>query len=229
MNQPTINLRRFALFAGLPDAELQSIAPNLTIKRFDANQVILRQNETPAFVMIVVSGQIQSTVINEEGRVVALSFANTDETIGWECIVDGMPLAQTLATTRITDLLLIPTNVARMLMSSPWVTAEVMRILTKSIRRLTDDHRVLSLPNAYQRVYTQILNLANVANGSVQTTHLPKQQEIAVMVNTSRETVSRALQALIRQGILAKSGHQILIKDAEKLRQLATEGAEKQS
>lgn len=229
MDQPAVNLRRYALFAGLSETELQSLASNLTVKRFAANQTILRQNDTPAFVVIVVSGQIQSSVVNEEGRVVALAFANADEVIGWECIIDGMPLAQTLVTTKTTDLLLIPTNIARTLLSSPWVSTEVMRILTRSIRRLTDDHRLLSLPNAYQRVYTQILNLTNETEGASQPTHLPKQQEIAVMVNTSRETVSRALQTLIRQGVLVKSGHQILIKDAQKLRQLATESAEKQA
>lgn len=221
------DLRRFPLLAGLSDGDLQKLSSTALFQRFPAHKTILQQSEIPAYVVIIVNGQIQSSVVNEEGRVISMAFFNADEVIGWESLIDGMPLTQTLVTTKDTDLLLIPIQVAKNLLASSWVTAEVLRILTKSIRRLTDSHRVLGLPNAYQRVYSQILNLTNAEASQKQPTHLPKQQEIAVMVNTSRETVSRAIQALVKQGVLVKAGQQIVIQDAEKLKQLALESNEK--
>lgn len=220
-------LRRFPLLAGLSDSDLQNLAGAAVLQRFPSQRVILRQNEIPAYIVIVVNGQIQSSVLNEEGRVISLAFINADEVIGWECAIDGMPLSQTLTTTKATDLLLIPLPIAKALLASPWVTAEVLRIFTKSIRRLTDSHRVLGLPNAYQRVYSKLLQLTTPKTDQPQPTHLPKQQEIAVMVNTSRETVSRAIQALIKQGVLVKSGQQIVIQDANRLKQLVVEHSEK--
>lgn len=227
MNLHISDLRRFPLFAGLADADLKNLAPSLALRRFAAHSVILQQNEIPAYVVIVVNGQIQSSVVNEEGRVVSLAFINADEVVGWECVIDGMPLSQTLTTTKDTDLLLIPLQTAKSLLASPWVSAEVLRVFTKSIRALTDSHRVLGLPNAYQRVYSQILNLTGSTANTSQPTNLPKQQELAVMVNTSRETVSRAIQALIKQGILVKVGQQVLIQDSDRLKQLAIETHEK--
>lgn len=227
MNLTIPQLRRYPLFAGLSDIDLLNVAKQLTLKRFESHKVILHQNEVPAYVVIVVSGQIQASIVNEEGRVVSISFFGTDETIGWECVVDRMPLAQSLTTTKITDLLLVPNQLATNLLQDPWVAAEVLRTFTKTIRRLNDEHRVLGLPNAFQRVYSQILQLTTREDNTNPVTQLPKQQEIAVMVNTSRETVSRALQVLIKQGVLVKSGQQILIQNAERLRQLALEGSEK--
>jgi len=217
------DLRRFPLLAGLSDADLQKLTSSVLLQRFPAHKTILQQSEMPAYVVIIVNGQIQSSVVNEEGRVITMAFFHADEVIGWECVIDGMPLSQTLITTKETDLLLIPLQTAKSLLASPWVSAEVLRIFTKSIRRISDSHRVLGLPNAYQRVYSQILSLTNAETTQKQPTHLPKQQEIAVMVNTSRETVSRAIQALVKQGVLAKAGQQIVIQDAERLKQLALE------
>jgi DNA-binding GntR family transcriptional regulator len=53
---------------------------------------------------------------------------------------------------------------------------------------------------------------------------LPNQKEIASMVNTSRETVSRALQVLIKSGALAKSGHQIVVNKQDLMDKLAVDG-----
>ena len=44
------------------------------------------------------------------------------------------------------------------------------------------------------------------------------------MVNTSRETVSRALQILIKNGVLTKNGHQLHIQQSETLKKLAHDG-----
>lgn len=227
MSLQITDLRRFPLLAGLSEADLKTLASTIALRRFAANKVILQQNEIPAFVVIVVNGQIQSSVVNEEGRVISLAFFGADEVLGWECVIDGMPLSQTLTTTKDTDLLLIPLQVAKNLLASPWVGSEVLRIFTKSIRRLTDGHRVLGLPSAFQRVYSQILNLTSSEINQNQPTHLPKQQEIAVMVNTSRETVSRAIQTLIKQGVLVKVGQQVLVQDTDRLKQLAVETNEK--
>ena len=55
-------------------------------------------------------------------------------------------------------------------------------------------------------------------------TQLPNQREIASIVNTSRETVSRALQLLIKGGVLGKAGHKLVVHKAELLEKLAIDG-----
>lgn len=53
---------------------------------------------------------------------------------------------------------------------------------------------------------------------------MPRQQDIAAMVNTSREKVSRALQLLIKNDVLTKSGHQLHIQQSDALKKLAADG-----
>jgi DNA-binding transcriptional regulator YhcF (GntR family) len=50
--------------------------------------------------------------------------------------------------------------------------------------------------------------------------NLPTHQDIANMVNTSRETVTRALTALTQQGIVEKESHRLIIRDPDALQKL---------
>ena len=54
--------------------------------------------------------------------------------------------------------------------------------------------------------------------------NLPTQQQMAFNINTSRETVSRAIHSLQKRGILKKEGRVIIVLQPDLLRKLAEEG-----
>jgi DNA-binding GntR family transcriptional regulator len=58
------------------------------------------------------------------------------------------------------------------------------------------------------------------SNGQAVVENLPTHQDIANMVNTSRETVTRALLTLVQQGIVQKDSHRLIIVDPEALKKL---------
>jgi len=51
--------------------------------------------------------------------------------------------------------------------------------------------------------------------------HPPKQQELAIMANTSRETVSRATKVLTESGIVQKDNRRLIVRDPKGLERLA--------
>ena len=50
--------------------------------------------------------------------------------------------------------------------------------------------------------------------------NLPTHQDIANMINTSRETVTRTLLTLVQQGIVKKGTHKLIIVDPAALQKL---------
>jgi CRP-like cAMP-binding protein len=52
---------------------------------------------------------------------------------------------------------------------------------------------------------------------------MPTQQEIAAMVNTSRETVSRALNVLLQKQIVEKDLRRLIVRQPDILRKMAQE------
>jgi CRP/FNR family cyclic AMP-dependent transcriptional regulator len=111
-----------------------------------------------------------------------------------------------------------------LLVTQPLIAQRVLHLLAQSVRHSIKERAMLSLPNAFHRIFVQLNLLVNNSSSQRQIHHVPRQQDIAAMVNTSRETVSRALQLLIKNGVLTKSGHQLHIQQSDMLNKLAVDG-----
>lgn len=216
------------LFYGLPAEALTEVLDEGQLRHLDGHVDLLRAHNFPTHLIVVLQGQLQIMDVAEDGRIISVNFANPGDMVGLLSVIDDQPIVSNVASSMTTDVLLIPLATAkRMVFAQPAITERVMKLLARHIRKASDERRLLSLPNAFQRVFAQIASLSQQAAASQnQVAALPKQHDIAVMVNTSRETVSRALQMLVKKGILVKEGHKIVIRQPEQLRQLANEGLE---
>ena len=93
--------------------------------------------------------------------------------------------------------------------------------MASSIRSAANYRTILSIPSAFQRVFALLNQFAKSAPGGlVVIEKMPTQQEIAIMVNTSRETVSRAISELIRLGVVEKDLRRLIIRKPDVLRAL---------
>lgn len=218
-------IKSLPFFADLPDDSLQQLAENVRPADFKAGHTLLKAGEMPGYLMIVLSGTVQINELADDGRVIGISFAGPSDLLAWLSIIDSKPVSQTLVAATNCKLLICPITLVQNLVANNSLLANrFLQLSADSIRRLSQARAMLSLPNAFHRVFVQISLLSAGANSGV--TNLPKQQDIANSVNTSRETVSRALQMLIKSGVLHKVGHQIVIKQADTLRKLAIDGPE---
>jgi len=218
-------IKQFAFFQGLPDLELQSIAQNAQLGAAKQGQEILARGSHLSFLTFVVSGRIQSTEIAYDGRVIGITILVPGDIIGCLTLADDLPATNTLRTLEDSQMLLLPMALAKKLLGTqPLIAQRVMQLLAHSVRHSVKERSMLSLPNAFHRIFVQLNLLVNNDAAERQIQHVPRQQDIAAMVNTSRETVSRALQLLIKSGVLTKAGHQLKIQQSEALKKLAADG-----
>lgn len=218
-------IKSLPFFNGLSEESLVEIAKNSRAADFVAGHVLLKAGETPGYLMIILTGTVQLNELAEDGRVIGISYAGTNDLLAWLSIVDSKPISQTIIAASDCKLLICPITLIQTLLTNNAILANrFLQLSADAIRRLEQARAMLSLPNAFHRVFVQISLLSAGANSGV--TNLPKQQDIANSVNTSRETVSRALQMLIKSGVLRKVGHQIVIKQADTLKKLAIDGPE---
>lgn len=218
-------IKQFPFFQGLPDLELQTIAQNTQLGAAKAGQEILARGSIVSFLSFVVSGRIQSTEIADDGRVIGITILVPGDIIGCLTLADSQPVTNSLRTLDDSQLLLVPMSVARNLLATqPIIAQRVIQLLAQSVRHSIKERSLLSLPNAFHRIFAQLNLLVNNNAVQRQIHHVPRQQDIAAMVNTSRETVSRALNILIKQGILTKTGHQLKVEQSEALNKLAIDG-----
>jgi CRP/FNR family cyclic AMP-dependent transcriptional regulator len=104
---------------------------------------------------------------------------------------------------------------------SPSVANLMLRHLAQKIQRDSEFRALLSIHNASKRIYTYLeLLKQKTPNNQTVVENLPTHQDIANMINTSRETVTRALLTLVQQGIVQKESGRLVIVKPEALHQL---------
>lgn len=218
-----VQLQQAKLFSHLSTADLERVADLSIVRYLNANQLALAAGAKPAEVAVLLAGGLHVLDRQEDDRLCHVGTLQPGDSIGWIGAIDSLPTnSHIVATVSGAWVLLVPLPVIQALFAQrPAFSRAVMNLLASTIRHYMRSRFALSAPSVAQRIYRVIAGLAEdaAAHGTVV---LPKQQDLASLANTSRETVSRTLQELIKHGVLDKKGHQISIRDLAALQQLAS-------
>lgn len=213
------------VFCTLSLADLNQVAALARTADYKANQLVLQAGCSPEHVVVVVSGGLHVVDVLDDGRLCHVGTLRPGDSLGWISAIDALPTAShIIAADDLTRVYFVPLTVIRALLSQrPAFSKAVMATLASTIRHYMRTRAALSAPSVAQRIYRVILGLAQDAGQQAGTpaVPLPKQQDLANLANTSRETVSRTLQELIRSGVLHKQGHQVTIANLPALQRLA--------
>ena len=82
-------LRRSALFARLPDDEIDAILKYAAIRRYTANAQIFCKGDPGSSMMAVLRGRVVIRVPSLEGKEVILNIINEGEIFGEIALLDG--------------------------------------------------------------------------------------------------------------------------------------------
>ena len=218
------DLRNFPLVANLPEAELSVTASLLRLKTYARREIVCRKEDASDGLYLLFAGLLQAVDIAEDGREIGLNLIKPGSFFGELSVIDGNPRSAHVIALQASTVGLIPQNAAREVFYKLPATAEaMMKDLAALVRNLSTFRALLAIPNAQQRVYALLQQLAQqMPGGLIAIQNLPKQQEIAIMINTSRETVSRAIAHLVATGVLEKDFRRLIVRDPNRLRRLAS-------
>jgi CRP-like cAMP-binding protein len=175
--------------------------------------------------MFLLTGQLQVIDVTEDGRCIGLRMLVPGDFFGEIALINNS--TRSASVIALTDVLVgfLPAPTAMYLFShSPSVAAHMMKHLAQKIQRDSELRALLSINNTAKRIYTYLMLMQQKkpqeSGSATVVENLPTHQDIANMVNTSRETVTRALLTLSQQGIVQKEANRLLILDPERLRKL---------
>lgn len=220
----TIHLNNIPLLKGVDEATLRRVASVLQVRTAERGSRILHKGDTGDHLLFLLSGRLQAVDITEGGREIGLSFLEPGDYFGELSIIDGMPRsASVIACEPSMYALLSRPQALELIHNNPLVAERVLKRFAASIRRASNFRTILGIPNAFQRVYALLDYLAQVGQGGLLVIErLPTQQEISIMANTSRETVSRAIHMLIQRGVVEKDLRRLIVRRPDVLREELT-------
>jgi CRP-like cAMP-binding protein len=221
------DLRAFPLFAKLPEQELEVASSLIRLKTFARRELVCRKEDAADGLYMLFSGMLQAVDIAEDGREIGLNLIKPGSFFGELSVIDGQPRSAHVIALQSSVVGIIPQKAAREVFYKLPATAEaMMKHLAALVRNLSAFRALLAIPNAQQRVYALLQQLGQqMPGGLVVIQNLPKQQEIAIMINTSRETVSRAIAHLVQNGVIEKDFRRLIVRDPDRLRRLASQQA----
>lgn len=219
-------LTRLPLLAGVDSATLARLALSVSWHDVKKRESAILKGSAGEQLMFLVSGRMQVLDITENGREIGLNLLVAGDYFGELAVIDGLPRSASVIAMEASVLAFLPKAQALALFHQNALVAErVIQGLARKLRTASVYQTILCLPNASQRVYALLQRLCSVAPGGlVVVEHAPKQQELAIMANTSRETVSRAIKVLTARGIVQKDNHRLIVRDASALQALSNHG-----
>lgn len=219
--QIQIHLRKIPLLSELSDEEVLAIKPEMRIRQYAKREVVLHKGGSGDGLLFLLSGSLQVIDVTEDGRAIGLRMLVPGDFFGEIALINGSTRSASVVAMSDVLVAFLPAPVAMNLFShSPSVARQMLRHLAQKIQRDSEFRALLSINNTAKRIYAYIVLMQQKNPDGTVVENLPTHQDIANMINTSRETVTRALLTLVQQGIVQKEPHRLLIKDPDALQKL---------
>lgn len=222
--QIQIHLRKIPLLSELNDEEIIRVKAELRIRQYNKRDVVLHKGGSGDGLLFLLSGQLQVIDVTEDGRAIGLRMLGPGDFFGEIALINNS--TRSASVVAMTDVLIafLPAPTAMHLFShSPSVANQMLRHLAQKIQSDSEFRALLSINNTAKRIYTYLVLMQRKepeAGEPPVVENLPTHQDIANMINTSRETVTRALLTLVQQGIVQKDSHRLIILNPEALQKL---------
>jgi CRP-like cAMP-binding protein len=213
-------VRGVSLFADLEPGALASLERAAELRDFPEGAIVVSQEDSGESLFVLVRGRVKVVLYGESGREVILSiFKQPGDFFGEMALLDDEPRSATvIAAERSRLLVLSRAAFQEHIAAHPRTALRVLTELSRRLRRADEVIGNLALLDVYGRLAGKLRELA-AADGEEREDGIlirqrPTQAEIAAMIGTSRETVSRALSELARRGFLEMSGKKLLLRRA---------------
>lgn len=216
-------LRTVPIFSELSEEDISSLAHLALRKRYPKDTVVFFENEEGDFFFTILEGRIKVTILGDDGREVILSVLGPGDFFGEMALLDNEPRSATAIAVEESELLSLHRNdFQSVLNDNRSITSALIRVLSARLRRANHQISTLALLDVYGRVARVIVDMAReegkrLRDGRIafrRATH----QEIANRIGTTRETVTRMLKDLERQGLIHVEGKEIVVQpDFEKV------------
>jgi CRP-like cAMP-binding protein len=210
-------LRRVSIFAELSPETLGDLAKRVWHKTAEAGSVIVSHDAAGDALFVLASGKVKVVLYGETGREIILSILRGGDFFGEMSLLDRQPRSANVVAVEDSELLGLDREAFQThLTTHPTTALAILAEMSKRLRHADEVIGNLALLDVYARVAHTIRDLAQKqgeqVEGGLLIKERPTQQEIAGLIGTSRETVSRALNDFTRRGLLEMQGKQILVR-----------------
>lgn len=194
-----------------------------TIKSFRKNEIIIQGSSEPKGVYLIQSGYVKAYSISQLGQENLLLIHGENEIMPLPWALDGPQKLGIFyeAMSKVNVLSTSKADLRTVMGSNSWLTEQILRQLVNAFTVYAQRIQSLGYRLPRERVIACLLDLATRFGDKTDHATLIKapitHQDIADSISMTRETASRALEQLSREGLITQENHIFKIKNELKL------------
>lgn len=191
----------------LNSKEIQKLKNIFIQKHYKKDEVIFFEGEKGEGLYLIETGKVKLVKMTESGEELTLNIYRDNEVFAEIVIFDQGPYPATAIAMKDSVINKIETkNLNSFIKKYPNISTKIMKIITKRLRRAQENARDLGLKNSKKRIASLLNYLAErhgiKENDKIKINISLTQQEIANMIGTTRETVSRTINSFKKEGYI---------------------------
>jgi CRP-like cAMP-binding protein len=212
-------LAAIPMFSELSPESLGSLGEMVQYRRYPKGAFIVGQHELGTSMFLLVSGRVKISLANPEGKELVLNYIEAPGHFGEMALVDGQPRSSdAIAVTEVELFALDGKDLSAAIQVQPKLALSLIATLSRRLRQTITRLEDMAFHDATHRVMRVVLNIATASYEArgVAVIQGMTHYDIATLAGTSRETASRVVSQLAREGIVTTSGRRIMV-NLEKL------------
>jgi CRP/FNR family transcriptional regulator, cyclic AMP receptor protein len=211
-------LKTTAFFADLPDASRRIALNHAVVRNHPPNQMILLENDWGGSVYFVLEGWLKIRTYNVDGKEITLNIVGQGEIVGEMAALEQAPRSTDVLSLTTATIANIPAeDFVQLLKNEPMAGMKLSQLMGRRLRQVNRRLR-LRESNSASRVADTLLFLAEgqgVDINSKKGAEIPNfpHRELSSMSGLARETVTRVLTKLEKDGLIVRSQEKVSIPD----------------
>lgn len=211
------------IYKGLSESDLESLAHIASRKEYRKAEVIFFDGEYSEGFYVVVTGRVKITKVSARGKEQILYVLESGEPFGQLALYHGDAFPATAQALEKSTCLFFPRNEFLDLISkNPALPMNILAFLARRHRELTRQLENIALKEVPERLAGYLLYLSREQVGAESLSLPISKEQLAYLLGTTPETLSRSLAKMVEDGLIAMEGKEITVRDELGLNGLAS-------
>jgi CRP/FNR family transcriptional regulator, cyclic AMP receptor protein len=218
-------LRNNNSFCTLSEDTVEELDGIKQVSCFPEGAMVFLEGQDARGVYILCQGRAKLTTANADGKSMILKIAEPGTILGLHACISGKPYEVTIETLQPSQLAFIRRDdFLRFLNRHPDACLRAAEHLARDCQSAYDVIRSIGLSHSVSEKLARLLlqwsSDARVVDGTIRLKLALTHEEMAQLIGTSRETVTRNISDFKKQGVLEVNGSTLVIKNKPALERL---------
>ncbi len=223
----TCKLRAEKIFCNLPASAVEALEAIKYTTAYPKGAVLFVEGQAPRGVFILCRGRVKLSICSSDGKTLILKIAEVGEVLGLSASVSGKPYELTAETLDPCQVNFVKReDFVRFLREHNDVCLRVAEQLSEKYNTACHEIRSLGLSHSAAEKLAKLLLEWSVKNGGNRQPDRMKltltHEEIAQMIGTSRETVTRLFADFKKRQLIQLKGSTLVIRNRAALENLVS-------